>query len=84
MGIQLRPAPPTPDFLRFVFFIVRPPFKNKKRRYNKTAPSKNAVVWSMYLREKYVQYSALYYGITNGCSCQCPWENFVEGWRKLW
>ena len=65
-----------------IFSIVWPPFKNKKRRYNKTDPSKNAVVRSIYLREKYVQYSIRYYGSTNSCSCQCLWRNFVEGGRK--
>jgi hypothetical protein len=37
----------------------------------------------MYLRKKYVRYSVAHYGNTNRCSCQCLWENFVEGWREF-
>ena len=40
VSVQLRPAPLAPNFLRLDFSIVRPPFKNKKRKYDKTAPSK--------------------------------------------
>ena len=64
------------------FPIVWPPFKNKKRRYNKTDPSENAVVRSMYLREKYVQYPIPHYSSTNECSCQCLWGNFCRGPMK--
>ena len=36
----------------------------------------------MYLREKYVQYSVLHHGSTNGCSCQCLCGNFCRGSTK--
>ena len=32
-----------------------------------------------YGSEKYVQYSVLHYGSTNGCSCQCLCGNFCRG-----
>jgi hypothetical protein len=37
----------------------------------------------MYLREKYVQYSILHYGSTNGCSCQCLCGNFCRGLAQV-